>query len=193
MRTVVIASGIAAALLQASCAQAPSPPKPPSTTVDIRMHNNTVECFPDVHRCIIPVYVHADANGTCRAQIDASNIIVPKKSGPTIKVVWVLKKGDRNTPMSQFSFLSDGVKPLPAQPTDQFTSEGFDGTDAADPNPNESNGPGDETRRFRWASRHPVGTGAGKAVHYVITVQRTTNANGTQKCTVDPTISNLDN
>jgi hypothetical protein len=193
MRQIAAALSTLAGIFQVSCAQPPVSPDPPRLTGEVRLHSNTVECFPDVYRCVIPVYVHARAGGECLAQIDAGTIIVPKKVGDQIKVVWVLKKGDKDTKINQYTFTAEGVKAKNGEPADQFFPDGYDEADPADPNPHETSGSGDTMRRYRWASKHPAGVGAGKAVKYDITVQRVTTLFGTRECNADPTIKNLDN
>jgi hypothetical protein len=158
-------------------------------------------CFPHVHRCLIPVYVHPDGQRKCVVFSNPEKIVVPQPETNfghnRIKIIWVLKKGEPSTKIQQYQFaVNTGVffdDTTSAQPRDQFSVDG-NGRDTADPEDGDSD---DDTgtemskRRFRWLSTHKV---TGDPVHYNFNVLRTTTIAGvkqTFKCeSVDPTITN---
>ena len=142
-------------------------------------------CFSHVHRCVVPVYVHAadptGAHNTCTAWIDPHLVNVPPPTGgiAKIKIIWVLKKGDPSTDIKKYTFDPNrGVEATAA--TNQFKSDGLDGPDGNNSDPTD---PASPSQRFRWVST-PTGTPAN--VQYNLYVQGPDGL-----CvSADPTITN---
>jgi len=206
-------SELAAAQEKAKMAKPGSTKSAPAVHVDLTpvdVHvlsnaNSVQQCYKHVHRCIVPVYVHTawpDQTSNCSAWIDPANIFVPQPdntNGTTrIKIIFVLKKGDATTDLTQFTFDSNyGVKPAAGAPSDEFTSEGFDTADGNNSDPDDSTSTGATHRRYRWASTHKVhqnANGSYAGVGFTLTVLRVTGTGlnlQVQTCDAgDPTITN---
>ncbi len=201
MKQLILAVCVAFGLAQVCAAQtAATHSKLSPVTVHVLSNpGSTQTCFAHVNRCVVPVYVHAgDQTTNCSAWIDPAQINVPQPDHTNgtnqIKVIFVLKKGDANTNLKQFSFdVNYGIKPLQGEPADEFNSEHYDTADGNNSDPDDGTNASATSRRFRWASTHKThvnSDGTYTGVRFTPTVLRI-NGSSVQTCDAgDPTITN---
>ncbi|MEO8345751.1 MAG: hypothetical protein ABI607_08660 [Betaproteobacteria bacterium] len=155
------------------------------------MGTDTMKCYPENERCIVPVYVRSD--GTANGCVITNNwafIKVPPPnlaSGNRIKIVWLLQLSDSDEIKSEYTFRdTDGVTPNTGQdPNNEFRNKQLDkdhsgvGETSKDPT---------FKKRYRWTSFHPGSMG--QDVAYNINVVRVVNGQTTRCDAKDPTITN---
>lgn len=179
-RCLILVTALLLATAVAAAAKKPAVSSTPLRTSFLG--DDTLNCYGENERCIVPVYVQSDGTATgCVVRFSYGQINVkPSKfsDGRKIKIVWLLQLSDSDEEKNEYQWhVTDGVRPNAGQdPDNEYRDKKRDNDEAAG------------KKRFRWTSHHPGQKG--KDVKYTLVAQRVVGGNTRDCLPVDPTITN---